>query len=313
MTGLQGFNTFNPDSSAKGVFCHCLILLLFVSLSLFNPESLAAQSSPGGVAAASLNRIPTSITAAQRSTEAMLQKTASTFSIRHDETLEASNVFEFFTNTRVFIDTNLEGVFDSESDLSLTTGVSMAKSLQMALLENDSVYMVQPDGSILIISIDDEMEPDYLQTVIYDVTSLAGSVAQAQRLGHWMTQTISSDSWEFNGGGNATLAFYAHNGRILMSVSQSYAIHLRLRQHLSSTSRLAGSTVVLPSPGPVVRSSEGSHPSRQTSTSVKLASSVVQVPSQHTKSNRRKRRGFSRPDSGSSSGFGGGGMSGGVF
>ena len=311
MTGLQAFSSFNPDSSAKGVFHHCLILLLFVSSPLFNPESLAAQSSVG-VAAASLNRIPTSITAAQRSTEAKLQKMASTFSIRHDETLEASNVFELLSMP-VFIDTNLEGVFDSESDLTLTAGVSMAKCLQMAFRENDSVYMVQHDGSILIISIDDEMEPDYSQTVIYDVTSLAGSVTQAQRLGHWMTQTISSDSWEFNGGGNGSMAFYSHNGRILMSVSQSYSIHLQLRRHLSSTSRLAGSTIVVPSPAPVVRLPAGSHRSNQASANVKLASSVVQVPTQHTKSNRRKRRGFSRPDSGSSSGFGGGGMGGGVF
>jgi len=307
-------NSINSESSWSGHFPTCLILLVGIA-QLFNPESVLGQSAISSVSARGSNVVPNSITAAQRSTEKMLSRPASSFSIGNNETLEASEFFDLL-NVTVFIDINLEGSFETDDELTFRTGVSMGKALKRALAEFDAVHTVSPDGSILIISIDDVSEPEYMSTVIYDVSNLAGSIEQARRLEWFMMETVDPDGWEDNGSGNGAASIYAYNGRILMAIKQSYSTHLKVRSHLASTARLGNARSSLVSPYLNTAGSSQSVTSQpeMAAGGSQLASSVVKVPAEHTKSHRRQRRGFARPDSNLSGGLGGNaGGSGGVF
>ena len=288
----------------------CLILPCAI-VQLFDPATVFAQSSvlsaPGRQTQQAAWRttstaVPNSISQRQLATEAMLARPVSNFGIRFDEELIASDVFETL-DAVVFVHENLDGVFDNETRLDMKAGVSMRTALSKALEYQDASLVVEPGGSILIISIDDEYEPDFLSPVTYDITGITGSADQAMRLRHVLQQTIDSDSWEENGGGCGTLQIYQHNGRILMTIRQSYDVHLAIRSHFDSLARLAGGSVV-------VATTRSQNAALQTSS---VASSVVKVPESQTTSSMRSRRGFARPGSNSTGAFGGGGLGGGVF
>ena len=72
----------------------------------------------------------------------------------------------------IVIDTNLEGVLDDDTEVSANlAGVSLGKALRTMLKQVDATYVVK-DEVLLIISIDDESEPDYLVTDVYNVGDL---------------------------------------------------------------------------------------------------------------------------------------------
>ncbi len=207
----------------------CLILL-FTIAHMCNSDSLSAQSA---------SAISNSISAEQLATESSLSRPASSFDIRVNRDMELKKVLEVL-GVPTFIDTNLEGVVDELTTLRMQTGVTMYKALQRALYEADARMIVESDGSILIISVDDELEPEYLRNVTYDITPLTPGNEDANALASSITNTISSDTWEQNGGGNGTLAFFHHNGRVLMTISNSYRVHTQIRSHLESYANLVG-------------------------------------------------------------------------
>ena len=176
----------------------------------------------------------------------------------------------------------------------------------MILREQDTEFVIESDGSILVISIDDENEPDFLRTVTYDVTYVASTQSKADQLAQVIRNTIQSDSWEQNGGGNGTLSSYQINGRILMSVNQSQRVHRAIRNHFDAivglgSKKSTGSRPITLDNEPIANRSRGNS----------LSSSVVELPQQQTTSSLRSRRGFARPNSGTSGGMGGGGFKGG--
>jgi hypothetical protein len=283
------------------------MLLLVLVVSLFNPATVLSQSSviafPRNTApAATVSNIavPNSISSAQTETETMLSRPVETISIRQDETLSASNVFELLPAT-TFVHSYLDGVLDEKTNLNMKASVSIYASLKNALELNDASILVSSDGSILIFSIDDENEPHFLQTVSYDVTSITGSFKQAEELEFSLYNVIAPDSWELNGGGNASLSIYHQNERILMTIRQSYKVHLDIRSHFDSLVRLGGSSIVSTAPVRTRRSASSA------------PSSIVALPVKQTTSALRSRRGFARPNSGTSGGMGGGGAKAGSF
>lgn len=291
----------------------CAILLLLLMAPLFNSESAHGQTSPviapvrGGLDGASLG-IPNSKTSAQLATEAMLARPASSFSIRSDRVMTVDEVIGLFDVT-VFIDLNLEGCVDLDTEMKLKGGVSMDTCLYHALREVDAVYQVESDGTILLLSIDDELEPDYMRTLIYDVTQITGSHGSTESLLFALLNSIDSDSWEQNGSGNGTASIYQLNGHQLVSINQSYRIHEKIHFWLTSTAKLGGSSVVSapmagranPQPTSIFDGfMEEDEPAR--------ASSVVAVPLKQTTWYRRQRRGFSRSDNSATSGYRDGGV-----
>jgi len=182
----------------------------------------------------------------------------------------------------VFIDNNLEGVLDEETEMNMRTGVSTGASLTRALLQIDAALIVESDGSILIISIDDETEADYLRTITYDVTGIAGSVSQAEKLQNTLFNTIVYYSWEWHGGGNATISIYQQNGRVLMSVKQTYRNHLAIRDHFQTVARLTGGAA----------STSIRRIQNHRTPSLSAPSSVVALPGKQDKAPPRSRRRF---------------------
>lgn len=305
---FQMFRGLSRCISRNPTIASCLMLLLTWLTFLFNPATVCSQSSVIALPSKSTNAVavsggavPNSISSAQASTEEILSRSMGTIGISIDARLPAKKIFEPL-GVPIFFDMNLEGVFELKDFLDVKAGTSIFASLNQALKAIDSTWIVESDGSILVISIDDEHEPDYLRNVTYDVTKITGSLINARNLCNSVQNTICSDSWENNGGGNGTLSIYELNNRILITANQSYNIQLAIRKHFQTVANLGGSVIASPN----IRTNK-------TFSSTSAPSSVVDVPFNQTTSAHRSRRGFARPDSGTFGGLGGGGLSGGVF
>ena len=293
----------------------CLILP-FVIVQLFNPAAALTQSSVFSASDSQTqfqsfngqdSTIPNSLTRAQLETESLLAQPVSNFAIRCNQLVEASEVINSIDVT-VFMDTNLEGMFDGETEIAMRSGVSMAHSLSKALRSADAEYLIESDGSILLISIDDVNESEYLSTLTYDVTYIASTESRADRLAQVLFNTIYSDTWEMNGGGNGTISVYQINGRVLLTINQSQRVHRSIRRHFDVVSRLGAKRSVASRPltldiEPIANVDRGSS-----------LSSSIELPAGRTTSTLRNRRGFAIPGSGSTGGLGGGGFKdGGMF
>jgi len=74
--------------------------------------------------------------------------------------------------TNIVIDMNLEGVLDDDTELTANlVGVRLSDALRTILRAGDATYAIR-DGVLLIISIDDENEPDYLTRRMIDVQEI---------------------------------------------------------------------------------------------------------------------------------------------
>lgn len=85
----------------------------------------------------------------------------------------------------IVIDRNLEGVVDDDTEVSANlAGVALADGLRTMLRPVDATYTIR-DGTLLIISTDDETEPDYLTRHMIDVRELLKliKVAESDRIG----------------------------------------------------------------------------------------------------------------------------------
>ena len=87
--------------------------------------------------------------------------------------------------TNIVIDMNLEGVLDDDTEVTANlVGVRLSDALRTMLRAVDATYAIK-DGVLLIISIDDEHEPDYLTRRMIDVGQVLKLVKskEADRIG----------------------------------------------------------------------------------------------------------------------------------
>ncbi len=83
----------------------------------------------------------------------------------------------------IVIDQNLDGVLDDETEVSANlAGITLGKGLRTMLKAVDATYVVK-DEVLLIISIDDENEPDYFVTDVYNVGDLVAPRSSPGGLG----------------------------------------------------------------------------------------------------------------------------------
>ena len=225
----------------------CLILLIIVTQT-FNCEPTLAQSSAVAVPTptshsisdeSKTSTIPNSITKQQIATEEILAQPIAQFGVNSNIEVEAAEFFKTL-ELKFFYDPNIEGIFDADTELTITAGVSLHRSLSNALAQYAITMAVESDGTIFLISTDDETEPDYLKTVTYDVSSFTNSKETTQKLVLCVEALVDSDSWEVNGGGNAVVATFELNGATLMSINNSYRNHLKIRSLLSNMQKLGG-------------------------------------------------------------------------
>lgn len=100
----------------------------------------------------------------------------------------------------IVIDSNLDGVLDGDTEVSANlSGISLADGLRTLLKAVDATYTIR-DGVLLIISIDDEGEPDYLTRHMIDVHELLSmiKVTESDRIGKPVVVSVSDG--RFSGG-----------------------------------------------------------------------------------------------------------------
>lgn len=105
----------------------------------------------------------------------------------------------------IVIDTNLEGVLDSDTEISANlTEIRLSDGLRTMLKAVDATFAVK-GGVLMIISVDDENEPDYLSRHMIDVRELLGLVKnrESDRVGKPIAVTESRGGFGggFGGGG----------------------------------------------------------------------------------------------------------------
>ena len=94
----------------------------------------------------------------------------------------------------IVIDSNLEGVLDDDTEVSVKLeGVRLSSALRTMLRDVDATYAIK-DGVLLIISIDDETEPDYLSQHMIDVRQILAliRVSETDRIGKPVLEDVSA-------------------------------------------------------------------------------------------------------------------------
>jgi hypothetical protein len=80
----------------------------------------------------------------------------------------------------IVIDGNLDGMLDGDTEVSANlVGLPLSQSLRTTLKAVDATYAIK-DGVLLIISIDDEQEPDYLSRHMFDVREVLELIKETE-------------------------------------------------------------------------------------------------------------------------------------
>ncbi len=128
-------------------------------------------------------------------------------------------------------------------------------------LSSLNAELVLFDNQFSIISRDIAGDPEYFCTLTYDVSGMDADPYELVRL---ITSSINPDDWD-DSNGDGVLEVLRTNGRRLLVISQSYPVHLRIRQLFDGISR----TIGVPSNSPV-RPTEVPGPFSNASSSVTI-------------------------------------------
>ena len=106
----------------------------------------------------------------------------------------------------IVVDQNLEGILDNDTEVSANlSGVRLSDGLRMMLIAVDATYAIK-NGVLLIISIDDEGEPDFLARHMIDVREILKLIkaTESDRIGKPMVSVPTVGGGRkggFGGGG----------------------------------------------------------------------------------------------------------------
>jgi hypothetical protein len=121
-----------------------------------------------------------------------------TLNANHDLLYDAApfeDVVAFLRDLKlnVVIDPNLDGVLDTDTEVSSNLSkVRLADGLRTMLRDVDATFVVK-DGLLLIMSIDDENEPEYLVRRMVDVRDLLDLIQKNQNARKATELRVSSD------------------------------------------------------------------------------------------------------------------------
>ena len=162
---------------------------------------------------------------------------------------------------------------------------TLATCLRFALAEHELVWTIVPQA-VVITTADAQYDPGFQLAVTYDVSVLGMEMIDVMDA---VSISVDPDSWEDAGGPNRLYGFAA-DGNELLTVTADYAHQKMVRDYFASLMKLKGN-------GGGVQAAPDS----------RLASSPIAMPM------RSPKRGMTLPGSNTYSGFGGGGLGGGVF
>lgn len=123
---------------------------------------------------------------------------------------------------------------DTEAYFPNMPGMSLYDRMNLALKKHNAVFTFSGDRP-LIISLSDEMSPEFFFTATYNVTNFG---VGRNAIMDSIQGTIDTDGWRESGTGEGTLRPVLVNGQRLLVASQTYTVHLQMREffrQLSST------------------------------------------------------------------------------
>lgn len=103
----------------------------------------------------------------------------------------------------IVVDMNLAGVLDDNTEISVKLeGVRLSSALRTVLKAADATYTIK-DGVLLIISIDDETEPEYLSQHMIDVREILDLIrtSETDRIGKPVLDDVSARGERRGAGG----------------------------------------------------------------------------------------------------------------
>ena len=146
----------------------------------------------------------------------------------------------------IVVDRNLDGVLDGNTEVSANlAGLPLSDSLRVLLRAVDATYAIK-NGVLLIISIDDENEPDYLARHMIDVHELLKMIklTEADRIGKPIAAAHQGGGG-FSGGGQGGGGVFcvAPQAEPKKSLSQQAPTQIVMPQQLMTAEHLLIETI----------------------------------------------------------------------
>ena len=140
----------------------------------------------------------------------------------------------------VFLDDSARHDSLSEDEPIEITPTSMAlRDLLRLTLAEKNATLTFHRNCLKVISLDVAEDPEFLQTIVYDVSSLARNLTDGWGLVTDIKSTIEPESWD-DTNGDGTILAQDFGSRRLISVSQSYEIQLAVADYLNSLNKMKG-------------------------------------------------------------------------
>ena len=107
--------------------------------------------------------------------------------------------------------------------------------LDRYLKSRNAVFSVTQKGAVKIISMDEMLDEQYFQTLIYRVDNLVSDDVELKALAVQIQETLFAEDWAYNGG-SATIQPRNQSGHRLLLVTNHYQRQVRLRQFFNELS-----------------------------------------------------------------------------
>ena len=219
------------------------VICMAVGLVLIMPDFCSAQSGSFVVGTPAKNySVPNSLNSQQRRWEQILDQPALGKFGNVESCQDLLVVLRKLGLPVVLTNSAKEDLLTEDELIRIEfDGMSIRGVLDSLFVEYNAA-MVFDTNKILIISLDNSWDGDYLRTVVYDVSQVTFNSTSTQRLSDTITGTIDNDSWDFSTG--LGISYPSSIGRRrLLTVTQTYKTHRKIQQYLLALNRLKGRPV----------------------------------------------------------------------
>ena len=308
---------FNETVDQRSKFFFFIPAFAVLMSFSFWADSAQAQATPITIALPSVSsvptrystvpsrRIPDSRSAAYLRVEGVLDRASR---LPQGVTIIAADLVQELNElgVTVIVDaTAIDDAWDDAEKLLVPIGEQTLRSALLNLLRRvNATIVISPDGVLSIISNDNMNDPEFLTTILYDVSDLVTTPNEAYSLIDILQTSVGYDSWSDSGTGEGTVEPVQRNGRVILVINTCYSVHRGSQRLFNNYFGMTGGRATTVRVAPVTQ--------KQTARS--SGSMAIALPQSKTKAGLRSRRGIALPGQGTTGGFGGrGGGGGGVF
>lgn len=201
------------------------------------PTTLSLKSSPRNNYS-----VPNSLTPQQQRWESILDQPATGLLKGVDECSELLWRLREL-GLPVFLDqTAIDDSLPLDEKLDFQYDGTSLRSILIHALEKANATIVFRDDSISIISIENAEDEIHLETVVYDVSSIASDIDSLRNLAMSMRELIQPNSWDGGTGSGVAQPLFV-GGRHLISVCNTYEVHREVQKWLRSLNQMKGHVI----------------------------------------------------------------------